>query len=251
MTRGPDGGRRPPFSSDGARGPDGGSNPHERTQTMTQTQILPMYDHDRGVRRSLIPILFGTLIPAAFMAWFLILDRFTDRTFLSITEDLWHWAPDHGTHQPLDGFGTTLAVTGWALAVGVSGLAWAVTRRPMFAAFGGFSLMLLLDDALGIHEWWLYEWGFRTRSEVLLLAAQVVLLAWILRWAWPHVTHRPVLAAAGVAFALGLCADHPVFIDKHTHWLSYFDDGGKLIGIGLWVAWLTAFAVDRLRQDLS
>ena len=129
----------------------------------------------------------GAGIPAVLALSFIVISLSTGRHIEAITGDLFHWPG----HDPLDTFGATLSVVGWAVAAAVCLFTWAIARRPMFAWLGGLTTFLMIDDAFAIHDYWVPRHLISgDRGEQVVLLAQVLLLAFILRRFWNQITDR-------------------------------------------------------------
>lgn len=181
-------------------------------------------------------VLVGAGIPAILTLIFIAISVSTGRHFEAITGDLFHWPG----HDPLDTFGATLSVVGWGVAAAICLFTFAISRRRVFGWLGGLTMFLLIDDAFAIHDYWVPKYLIAgDHGEQVVLLAQVLLLAWILKRFWHQLTDRMLLMATGTAFALSLIADHT---HSRESWVLWLDDGFKMIGIGLWAAWCVTMA---------
>ena len=182
-------------------------------------------------------VLVGAGIPTVLTLIFITISVTTGRHFEAITGDLFHWPG----HDPLDTFGATLSVVGWAVAAAICLFTFALSQRHLFAWLGGLTTFLMIDDAFAIHDYWVPKHLIAgDRGEQVVLLAQVLLLAYILWRFWSQLTDRRLLLGTAMVFGISLLADHT---HSRETWVLYMDDGLKMVGIGLWGAWCTVMAI--------
>lgn len=155
----------------------------------------------------------------------------------------------------LTGFMSNLGVLLWSAAAGaclVPGLA--LRRRPetrpaarFFLASGALTALLVLDDVYQLHEEVVP--GILGRGETVLIVTYVGLTAaYVLRYRRVlRAGEFPLLLVAGGAFAVSIGIDYIGLIGIEAEQLGdagqLVEDGAKLAGIALWLAFYVRAAV--------
>lgn len=150
------------------------------------------------------------------------------------------------------GLVSQLGVVCWAIAATVAGFGGYVASlvgRRAAAAFlvsgGALGVLLLVDDLFQLHAVLLPRWLGVPKSAVVAVHG-VLAIAWI-------VVHRVellrtrlhLIVACALVFGASVVAD--AIGDGRGTWLV-IEDGGKLLGILAWAAYLIATSVDIVRS---
>ena len=165
--------------------------------------------------------------------------------------------------NPFIGLVSMMGLFGWAAAAGVSFFTYAVIRqdgtaylRRFFFAAGLFTLFLLTDDALMLHEQVLPK-DFGIRERYIKLAYLAVAGAFGIVFFRQLLGNSPaILIAAGLFFAASLVFDSPVVLTALGFFEAGFvlyviEDGCKFTGIVLWLTWIFRTGLHSIKDRSS
>jgi hypothetical protein len=151
---------------------------------------------------------------------------------------------------PQIGFLSTIGVTLWSAAATVCLLASWVTHgesRRFFLWSGLGSLLLMLDDALMLHDFvapYVLPLPGHVLERAIYLAYFLLLVAYLTRF-FRHIilTNYVYLGAALIAFAASLLIDlaREIFLSGMES-LILLEDGFKFLGIVLWLSYFAGTA---------
>lgn len=163
----------------------------------------------------------------------------------------------------LTGFVSNLGVLLWSAAAGACFVAALGLRRraggrvraEFFAAAGGLTTILVLDDLYQLHEEVIP--GLFGRGETLAMLAYVLLtMAFVLRYRRTLLAGEyPLLVVAGGAFAVSIGIDYVGLIGIDPESLGsagqVVEDGAKLTGIALWLAYFVRAAAALIADPVT
>lgn len=161
--------------------------------------------------------------------------------------------------HPLVGMVSLLGLFLWAAAAGIAFQTWALVRlRPggtyasrFVLATGLFTTVLLLDDGFMLHETVLPALGIREAAVKAAYIGLVALYAVAFRTAFLH-RNRTLSMAAWACLGGSLVADSTLVfrtldLERNAAFMFAFEDGLKLTGITLWLAFVAKTSGDLLR----
>lgn len=150
------------------------------------------------------------------------------------------------------GLVSNLGLMLWTATVAVCGLAATVAEtsareRTALAGAAALSLVLLVDDALLVHEFIAPDrLGI---PETVVVGCYVALTgAWLIAFRGEVLgRRRGLLLVAGALFAVSIGMDW-IEPDEAEWWRYWLEESAKLLGIVGWFGYLTLFSVDALRS---
>lgn len=206
---------------------------------------------------SLAWLLLGLSVPALVLAAVQLQAGFSYRELLNDPADT------VGYH-PLVGVVSNLGLLFWAAAVGVASLTAAVLRERgddralawFFVASASFSLLLLADDALLLHETMLPKLLSVRERWIKVAYLGLALLYLVLSARYLQRFGLLLVLAVGAFFAASLVLDNPATtrllgVSESGFWLYFLEDGAKFLGISAWLTFMVKASFEAITARMA